>query len=86
MQNIFPKVLKEPEIAKRIYASIKKQIFSLEHMPCHCELVDDEPFCNIGICKLPVENYTVFYFINEENKTVHIVRILCNRREWKHLL
>ncbi len=80
------KILKEPTIAKRLYASIKKQIFSLEHMPYRCKLVNDEHFCKMGIRKLSVENYTAFYFLNEESKTVHIVRILYNRREWQHLL
>lgn len=79
-------VLKEPEIAKRIYSSIKKQIFSLDTMPYRCKLVDDEPFCKMGIRKLPVENYTAFYFVDEKSKTVHIFRILYNRREWQHLL
>ncbi len=80
------KILKEPEIAKRIYASIKKHIFSLNHMPYRCKLVENEPFCKMGIRKLPVENYTAFYFVNEESKAVHIVRILYNRREWQNLL
>lgn len=78
--------LKEPEIAKRIYTSIKKQILSLEVMPYRYKLVDDEPFCKTGIRKLPVENYTAFYFVNEERKTVHIFRILYNRREWQNLI
>lgn len=80
------KILKEPEIAKRLYASIKKLVFSLENMLYRCKLVNDEPFCKMEIRKLPVENYTAFYFINEENKAVHIVRILHNRREWQNIL
>lgn len=78
--------LKEPEIAKRIYNSIKKHLLSLESMPyCH-KLLDDELFRNMEIRKIPVENYTAFYFVNEKSKSVHIFRILHNRREWKNLL
>lgn len=79
-------ILKEPEIAKRIYASIKKQILSLEAMPYRCKLVNEEPFFKMGVRKFPVENYTAFYFVNEESKAVHIFRILYNRREWQNLL
>ena len=78
--------LKEPEIAKRIYNSIKKHILSLESMPYRHKLLDDEPFRNLEIRRIPVENYTAFYFVNEESKTVHIFRILYNCREWKNLL
>lgn len=78
--------LKEPETAKRIYSSIKKQLISLDTMPYRHTIVSDEPFCKIGLRKIPVENYTAFYFVGEENHTVHIVRILYNRREWQNLI
>ena len=78
--------LKEPEIAERIYTSIKERIFSLETMPYRHKLVNDEPFHKIEIRILPVENYSVFYFVEEKTKIVHIFRILYNRREWKYLL
>ena len=78
--------LKEPEIAKRIYNSIKKHLLSLESMPYRHNLLDDELFQNMEIRKIPVENYTAFYFVNGKSKSVHIFRILHNRREWKNLL
>ena len=78
--------LKEPEIAKRIYNSIKMHLLSLESMPYRHKLLDDELFRNMEIRRIPVENYTAFYFVNEKSKSVHIFRILHNRREWKNLL
>jgi len=33
-----------------------------------------------------VDNYIVFYIIDEERKTVTIVRILYTRRDWENLL
>lgn len=84
--NYIAQTLKEPEIAKRIYFSIKNHLLSLEEMPYRCKLVDDERFCKMGIRKLPVENYTAFYFVNEKSKSVHIFRILYNRREWQNFL
>ena len=79
-------ILKEPVIAERIHNSIKNQILSLEVMPYRHKLIDDEVLYKKEIRKIPVENYLVFYCVTEKSKTVHIFRILYNRREWKNLI
>lgn len=79
-------ILKEPTIAKRIYKSIKEQILSLESMPYRHKLIDDKVLNKKEIRKMPVENYLAFYFVIEETKTVHIIRILYSRRVWKNLI
>ncbi len=78
--------LKEPEIAKRIYFSIKKEVMTLGQMPYRHAVVQEEPYATIGVRRFPVENYTAFYVVDEEGKTVHIFRILYNRREWQNIL
>jgi toxin ParE1/3/4 len=78
--------LREPPAAKRIYTTIKERILSLHHMPDRHGAIIEVPFAQMGIRKLFVENYTVFYVIDGKAKTVHIVRVLYNRREWQHLL
>ena len=78
--------LKEPATAKRIYLSIKTQISSLDQLPFRCPVVDSEPFASRGIRRLPTENYTVFFVIEEAKKEVHILRVLYSRREWQNLL
>jgi len=40
----------------------------------------------MGVRKLFVENYIVFYIVDEDKREVHILRILYNRREWQTLL
>lgn len=78
--------LKEPAIAKRIFLSIREQVLSLKHMPFRFAVVDEGPYAAMGVRKIPVENYTAFYLIDEEEKAVHVFRILYNRREWKNLI
>lgn len=78
--------LLEPAVAKRIYLSIKEQILSLSSMPLRYALIDEEPYRSMGIRKIPVENYFAFYFVDESGKTVHVFRILYNRREWHNLI
>lgn len=78
--------LKEPAIAKRIFLSIKDQVLSLNQMPYRYAVVNEEPYMQMGIRKISVENYTAFYFVDDKNKIVHVFRVLYNRREWKNLI
>ncbi len=78
--------LLEPATAKRIFLSIKERILSLSKMPERHQIVLEEPYASLGIRKLPVENYTVFYLVNKASHEVHVIRILYNRREWQNLL
>ena len=80
------KTLKEPQIAKRIYSSIKSEVMTLNQMPYRHPVVSEEPYTTMGVRRIPVENYTTFYIACEETHTVHILRILYSRREWQNLL
>lgn len=78
--------LHEPSIAMKIYGLIKKEILTLNRMPFRFEVVNEEPYRSMVVRRIPVENYTAFYIVDENEKTVHIFRILYNRREWQYLL
>lgn len=78
--------LLEPAAAKRIYLSIKEQVQSLDHMPFRYSVIQEEPYCKLGVRRIPVENYTAFYVVDEAGQAVHIFRILYNRREWRNLI
>ena len=78
--------LHEPNTAMEIYSSIKKEILTLNKMPLRHTVVNNEPYRSMGVRKIPVENYTAFYVVDESTKTVHVFRILYNRREWQYLL
>jgi plasmid stabilization system protein ParE len=55
-------------------------------MPSRYAVVVEEPYRSMAVRRIAVENYTVFYIVDENEKTVHIFRILYNRREWQYLL
>lgn len=78
--------LLEPETALKIYRSIKKEILTLEGMPFRYAVVNEEPYSTLGVRRIPVGNYSAFYIVDEKQHTVHIFRILYNRREWQNLL
>lgn len=78
--------LKEPGTARRIYASIKAEILTLASMPERNRVVDDEPYAAMGVRRLFAENYVVFYVVDKGRSSVHVLRVLYNRREWQSIL
>ena len=78
--------LREPAVAHKLLKKISDAVVSLEEfLLCH-KLVSDENFAKSGIRKVTMENYLIFYTVNEKVKTVTIVRILYGRRNWIDLI
>jgi toxin ParE1/3/4 len=80
------KELLEPETAKKVISKIAYGINSLEDMPLGNALAADDRLSYKGIRKIMADNYIIFYIVNEESKTVTIIRILYSRRDWMNLL
>lgn len=78
--------LLEPDVTKKVVAKIGKEIMKLEELPLRNSLVLDSRLALQGIRRIFIDNYIVFYIVTEESKTVTIVRILYNRRDWINLL
>ncbi|MDR1247651.1 MAG: type II toxin-antitoxin system RelE/ParE family toxin [Clostridiales Family XIII bacterium] len=73
-----------PQAALRYYDLLTEKISGLSEMPERCASVRDEQLRLRGYRFMIVENYTVFFVI--ENDTVQIRRILHYRRQYEHLL
>lgn len=63
LSNLF-----EPNVAKNILSEIDKSILSLEEMPYRYCLVSDNLLKKVGIRKLIVKNYIVFFKVYETKK------------------
>ena len=71
--------LKEPNIAKKYLKMIKQEIKTLELFPKKFAALDE-----FKTRRLIIENYSVFYEINEESRTVYIKRILYSSSDWEN--
>ena len=58
----------------------------LKEFPFSCSYVADEFLRNKGYRKLIIDNYIVFYLIDEENKQVIIMRVLYGKQKYEDLL
>ena len=89
LQDIFTyisDILLEPVTAERQTNRIMDAVESLDHMPLRYSLYDKDSWHTKGLRVLPVDNYLVFYFSDESQGTISIIRIMYGGRDIeKHL-
>lgn len=73
--------LKEPDIAKKLFNELQKNISSLEVMPKRIALIDEEPWRSYGIHRMIVKNFLVYFWVNEDLKEVHVTAVIYGKRE-----
>ena len=73
-----------PKTAEGQINRIRDIIRSLDFMPLRYPIVDWEPWKNIEMHKLPIDNFIVFYIVSNEKHLVTIVRILYGGRDIKN--
>ena len=78
--------LQEPNIAKKLVKKIREEVYKLEDNPTIYAIIKDEIIKKRKIRKIKVNNYIVFYRLEENNKIVEIVRIMYRRRNWTNIL
>ncbi|MBI9044565.1 MAG: type II toxin-antitoxin system RelE/ParE family toxin [Anaerolineaceae bacterium] len=78
--------LQNPVSVSALISKLKDSILSLEDLPYRHGLVKDSGLAVISIRKIRVENYLVFYQVDEHYKSVYIVRVLSARRDWENLV
>ncbi|SFD89616.1 Plasmid stabilization system protein ParE [Sharpea azabuensis] len=70
-----------PKTAENLLKNIRTAIRSLSNMPFRHTLVDWEPWYSMKIRQFPVENFIVYYLVEENKRMVSIVRIFYNGRD-----
>lgn len=73
-----------PQAAIRHYDSIIDKIGSLKIMPNRCPIIKLPHLKHRGYRVLIVDNYSVFFIVNEN--TVEVRRILYGRRKYEYFL
>lgn len=59
---------------------IRDAVRKLDTMPERHETVGWEPWSSMGMRKLPVDNYIVFYVVDNDDKTVIVIRVFYGGR------
>lgn len=73
--------LKTPKAALRLLDEIESATSSLSQFPQRVALTEEEPWRSLGIHKMPVKNFLVYFWIDEENIKVQVTAVIYGRRD-----
>ena len=79
--NYISHELMAPESALRLLDALEDSFSSLTHFPQRVTLVDEEPWHTNGIHRLPVKNFLVYFWIDEDNMKVQITAVIYSKRD-----
>ena len=78
--------LQVPGTAEKMLDLLEREILSLSSFPNRIPLTQDEPWHSQGIHNMVVKNYLVYFWVDENTQTVHIIAVVYGRRDQKQLL
>ncbi|MCR5685729.1 MAG: type II toxin-antitoxin system RelE/ParE family toxin [Lachnospiraceae bacterium] len=78
--------LLNPEAADGLLDNAEEMINALSIAPKKYKTVDDPVLAEWGVRLVIINNYLAFYIINDDTKTIHILRFLYGKRNWISLL
>lgn len=78
--------LKSAQAAINQTNRIRKQVRSLDSMPRRYSKVDWDPWASMGMHKLPVDNYAIYYLVDDDSLVVTIIRIFYGGRDIKGII
>ena len=78
--------LKAPDAALHLLDALEDSFASLAQFPQRVILVEDEPWHTNGIHRLPVKNFLVYFWIDEDNMRVQVTAVIYGKRDQLHQL
>lgn len=78
--------LKSPDAALHLLDVLEDSFSSLTHLPQRVALLDEEPWHTKGIHRLPVMNFLVYFWIDEDNMKVQVTAVIYGKRDQLHQL
>lgn len=84
--NYITNTLCNSEAAKSLATEIIKKYKRISENPYMYELYPDKLLADKGYRKVTVKNYMIFYIVNENDKTVTVMRVIYGRRDHKNLI
>ncbi|MEG0689087.1 MAG: type II toxin-antitoxin system RelE/ParE family toxin [Hungatella sp.] len=73
--------LQVPDAALHLLDTLESEISSLSEFPQRIALTEEEPWHNYGIHKMPVKNFLVYFWIDEDAYKVQVTAAVYSRRD-----
>ena len=73
--------LKAPDAALHLLDTLEASFVSLTQFPQRVALVEEETWRNNGIHRLPVKNFLIYFWIDEDNMNVQVIAVIYDKRD-----
>ena len=73
--------LMAPVAAGNLLDKMKAEITKLSSFPKKQALIDEEPWRTDGVRKLVVNNFLIYYWVDDENNRVQVTAVIYSRRD-----
>ena len=73
--------LQAPKTAEGQVNRIRQEIRTLDFMPSQHAVVDWEPWKSMGMHRMPVDHFVVYYAVNDSSHAVTVIRIFYGGRD-----
>lgn len=70
-----------PEAAIQLLDKLENSIMALEEFPERFQLIDEEPWRSERVRKIVVNNFLVYYWINPQERKVHVTAVIYAKRD-----
>ena len=70
-----------PDAAGNLLDKMKAEITKLSSFPKKQALIDEEPWRTDGVRKLVVNNFLIYYWVDDENNRVQVTAVIYSRRD-----
>ena len=78
--------LLNPQASGHLLKKIDKDLSSLNYMPEKHQISTDPVLKAHEIRYIVIDSFLAFFIIEQEKKTVHIIRFIYGKRNWVHIL
>lgn len=75
-----------PEAAVNLLVVLQQEMEKLAYMPGRIQLTPEEPWNSEGIHRLPVKNFYVYFWIDEDRKKVQVIDVIYIKRDQQRQL
>lgn len=72
--------LQVPETAMQMLRTFQVEIAKLKMMPQRIPMTPEEPWHSVGIRRMLVKNYNIYFWIDDEKSIVQITDVIYGRR------
>ena len=76
IRSYIAKELLAPIAAKNTIAALKAEMQSLKKMPARIRLTPEQSWYGQGVRRVRVNNYYIYFWVDEENKKVQIIGVI----------